>query len=218
MDKMKRQLIVPLVVILVLAFPSFLRSQSVFPEKMEKPNWYVGDSWSYKVSADGKIATITRTVIQEENSKYYIISSGGFKRFYNQKTLNLSYTKDKSGKLIDNYIPEKPTFKWPLKVANWWQSRYSWQSPNAGPDEPPYVDVTIKVVTVEPLVIMGKEIITFQLLERRYNPRGVCICELTQWISPEFRNIVKWKDERINKYSEAELIKFISGQPEASAK
>lgn len=182
---------------------------------VEKPIWNIGDTWTYKMvrSKSGeKNEIIQKRIFMKEEDGMYVVSAaqGKINTYYDAAKLNVKYVKDASGKITDRFIPEKPTFNWPLKVGKWWTARYSWQSPLAGPDTPPYVDVTVKVVGWEPIIVMGKEIMTFKLVEQRYNPRGICVSELTQWFSPEIRNVVKWVDDRqpINWYETGELINF----------
>jgi len=187
---------------------------------VEKPIWSIGDTWTYKivrVKSGEKNEFVQKRIVKEivekkGGKKYYVVSAaqGKINRYHDAANLNLKYVKDASGEVTERYIPEFPMFNWPLKVEKQWGARYSWESPLAGPDNPPWVDVTVKVVGQEPIFVMGKEIMTFKLLHHRYSQRGLLVCELTQWYSPELKNIVKWTDERqpINYYETGELIKF----------
>ena len=187
---------------------------------VEKPIWNLGDTWTYKIvtvkSGEKKEIVrkrIVKEIVEEKGGKkYYVVSTvqGKINSYYDAANLNLKYVKDANGEVIGRYIPELPVFNWPLKVGKQWGARYSWESPFACPNNPPWVDVRVKVVGQEPIFVMGKEIMAFKLLHHRYNPRGLLVCELTQWYSPELKNIVKWTDERqpINYYETGELIKF----------
>jgi hypothetical protein len=193
----------------------------LFAQEMGKPIWNIGDTWTYKIvtSRGGgeKKEIIQKRIFLKEEEGMYVVSAarGNINTYYDASNLNAKYVKDASGKVIERYIPEKPTFDWPLKVGKKWRARYSWESTFASPDDPPYVDVTVKVVALEPVTVMGRETMTFKLLEKRYNPRGALVAEITQWVSLEFKNIVKRKDERelAKIYSEGELIEFTPAKP-----
>jgi len=183
---------------------------------MERPEWLPGDYWRYKATfterGSKKTLTQERRVIGQENGFYVAVSGTNF-RFYYNNALNSVLTKTPEGKPFETFDPEMPTFRWPLKVGKWWAARYSWNSASRSLDDPPYVDVTVKVVGTEYIQILGKEVLTFKLLHRRYNPRGICICEIVQWVSPQFKNTVKWTDDRqpAGKYSTGDLVAFTSG-------
>jgi len=193
----------------------------LFAQEMGKPIWNIGDTWTYKIvtSRGGgeKKEIVQKRVFLKEEEGMYVVSAarGNINTYYDASNLNTKYVKDASGKVTERCIPERPTFRWPLEVGKRWTARYSWQSPAARPDDPPYYDVTVKVVAQEPITVMGKETMTFKLLEKRYNPRGALVAEMTQWVSLEVKNIVKWKDDRelAKIYIEGELIEFTSAKP-----
>lgn len=194
-------------------------SQPATTKEMGKPIWNIGDTWTYKIvtSRGGgeKKEIVEKRIFVKEEDGMYVISAGrwNINTYYDASNLNEKFVKDAAGKVTSRNIPEVPTFHWPLKVGKWWPASYSWQP--LGSDDPPYIDVTVKVVAQETITVMGRETITFKLLQKRYNPRGALIAEITQWVSPEFKNIVKWKDDRelAKRYSEGELLEFTPAKP-----
>jgi len=180
---------------------------------VEKPVWNLGDTWTYKIvtvkSGEKKEIVrkrIVKEIVEEKGKMYYVVSEAqGKVNTCFDVNLNIKYGKDASGKIILHNMPSSLTFNWPLKVGKKWWGRFSWEP--LGPDDPPYLDVTVEVVARESVVVMGKEITTFKLVERRYNPRGICLAEITWWYSPEIKNLVKWIDDRWY-YQTGELINF----------
>ncbi len=193
--------------------------------EIDRFQWFVGDAWTYKVTSQASKAfsspeektIVQKRIVIKKNVGEYVVSwaKGKCKETYNSK-LNALYWEE-NGQRVGTYHPEKPTFKWPLKAGKIWNDRYSVVFATPSFDEPPFIDVVIEAKGLEEINLekFGR-VRAFKMIERRYNPRGACVLEQTRWVAPEFRNIVKWVEERplAGRSSTGELIEFSPGAAE----
>jgi hypothetical protein len=173
----------------------------------EAPIWNVGNKWRYR-GPDGKIWTNEVVEIKED---LYILKTEEDEdlRGYDQKTMNLDYWIDKSGRRTKNTLTSRKLFDFPILVGKKWSSSTT-AIPTGGRIEANYVN-DFKIEKVEEITTPAGKFKAYVLHYRQTNLQSHRSGWVRYWYSPEARNWVKREYEKTSywrKPSDGELLSY----------
>ena len=85
---------------------------------MPRPEWQVGDRWSFRWSAGGDRGQFT-TVVQQVTETGFTTRTGTEFSYWTPDRELLSRTK--AGRVIEEFSPPLPTLMFPLRAAMRWR-------------------------------------------------------------------------------------------------
>ena len=92
-----------------------------------KPQWKLGDQWTYEEVRPGKKATVVKQIIKEafyNGVAAFVVKVENEEGFYTKESLGLVATA-KDGKLSTNRDKPNEFFAWPLEAAKGWRNTYT---------------------------------------------------------------------------------------------
>jgi len=96
---------------------------------IQKPEWKVGDQWTYAVKHPGDKPLTTMTVVREdkfEGKESYVVRMENREIFHSKESLEpLIAMKD--GKLTSKRYTSSHEFSWPLIIGKRWNNAYAWE-------------------------------------------------------------------------------------------
>lgn len=211
-------------IVLVLAFMVAIVLEAILATSQaseivaEKPTWQIGDTWTYRLSENDRIAYFyTLTVVEagvkfEKKENCYKVEYKSFSadgKVYEQYQSWWYFSPDLVylGKKLPSGKIEKPfgnnkveIFRWPLKDKKFW--RQEWNEPNF----PERVD-SIFWVSREKITVPAGEFETFKILHEFEHARGKGRYFNEQWYSPEVKYVVK-QCFHSNRSTVVELVKY----------
>ena len=184
---------------------SLIPSKKVHPAIMEKPEWKVGDQWTYAVKHPGHEPVLTRQIVREdrfEGEPSYVVMGEKNEVFRSKQTLE-RLAISRAEQIIERNVGSSGNFSWPLTLGKQWQSTYSRQD---------LVSKTKRTIRFSNVVSEISDITvpagTFLSARvQRYNSaNGRLMSEY--WYSPKAKWNVKLRDFSDTAFREDELIRF----------
>ena len=172
---------------------------------MQKPDWKVGDQWTYAVKHPGDEPVTTKTIIREdrfEGKTSYVIKAENRELFHSKDTLErLAAVKD--GILTSKRYSPSNDFSWPLSLGKRWSNSYSWQDLATNDKHK-----TIHFMVVSEIGNVTVPAGTFLAARvQAYDSRtGRLMWEY--WYSPTTKWLVKFRDYSDIVFKEEELTSF----------
>ena len=212
---------------LILAFATL--APTAFAQKVERPNWVVGDKWEYKSLQrnDGnKVSAYQHEIESIVDGKLMIRSSGkNAEGVYRPGSLQ-TYSADmnyitRTGPGFTN-TPDSQVLNWPLESEKKYLSEFSWvNTSNAQAGKTDYKavvsgpeDVTVEAGTFKAYKISAKGF--WNRRDREFNGSGSA--SQTIWYAPEIKRWVKWETQsrdsqnRLFTDNVDELVKYTPGK------
>jgi hypothetical protein len=96
---------------------------------MQKPEWKIGDQWTYTVKHPGDEPLTTKTIVREDRfdgKASYVIRSENRELFHSKDTLE-RLAALKEGTLTSQRYGASHDFSWPLILGKRWSNSYSWE-------------------------------------------------------------------------------------------
>jgi len=96
---------------------------------MQKPDWKIGDQWTYAVKDPGDEPFTTKTIVREDRfdgKASYVIRAENRELFYSKETLE-RLAALKEGTLTSQRYGASQDFSWPLILGKQWRNSYSWE-------------------------------------------------------------------------------------------
>jgi len=95
-------------------------------QKIEKPEWKVGQRWHYAWKAPGRNGGVAREILKEDqvdDVATYVVKVGNNEVYYSKQSLGLLATAAK-GKLISKRNSPLEYFSWPLEGGKEWRDSF----------------------------------------------------------------------------------------------
>ena len=96
---------------------------------ISRPNWKVGDQWTYQEQVPGNTTNLTKQIIREDffqGMSTFVVTVNGEEEFYSKETLGLLATK-RHGTLTTQRDKPNEFFLWPLKLSSEWKNTYNFK-------------------------------------------------------------------------------------------
>jgi len=184
---------------------SLIPSRKADTAVMQKPDWKIGDQWTYAVKHPGDEPLTTRTIIREdsfEGKTSYVIRAENRELFHSKDTLE-RLAALKEGTLTSQRYGASHDFSWPLTLGKRWSNSYSWEdfvTKDKYKTDHSMIVSEIGNVTVPAGTFLAARVQAYDLrngrLMREY------------WYSPTTKWLVKLRDYSDITFSENELTSF----------
>lgn len=95
-------------------------------QKIDKPEWKVGQRWHYAWKAPGRSGSLTREILKEDQLDgvaTYVVKAGNNEVYHSKQSLGLLATAAK-GKLISKRSSPLEFFSWPLEGGKEWRDAF----------------------------------------------------------------------------------------------
>ncbi len=172
---------------------------------IHKPDWKLGDQWTYAVKYPGDEPMQTHTIIREEkfeDAPSYVIKAGNRELYYSKETLErVSATKD--GHLSSKRFTPSRQFSWPLTFQKQWQNKYSWRDFTKKSDYE--VNQSLLVSEIGEVTVPAGKFLAARILAF-HSRTGRLLSEY--WYSPVTRSVIKLRDYSDVAFREEELTSF----------
>lgn len=184
---------------------SLVPSKKTHPAVMQKPDWEIGDQWTYEVRAPGREPITTRTIVREDNfhgETSYIIKTTADEVVHSKQTLErLAILK--AGQLTSKRVGSSRNFSWPLTLGKQWRNNYSWEDRvnKAAHD----IDSSMLVSEIGDITVPAGTFLAARVQEYDWSSGRL---RREYWYSPEAKWIVKLRDYSDVAYRVEELTSF----------
>jgi len=184
---------------------SLIPSRKTHSAVMQKPEWKIGDQWTYAVKHAGDDPKTIRAIAREdkfEGEASYVVQSSKGEVVRSKKTLErLAILK--AGQVIERRVGSSSNFSWPLTLGKQWRSNYSWQ--NLVTKTTHEVSLAMVVSEIGNVNVPAGTFLAARV--QRYNSAsGRLMSEY--WYSPQTKWIIKLRDYSDVVFTDNELISF----------
>ena len=177
-------------------------AEKVAAESLPRPEWRVGDRWTFKRTAlGGATSVVTHLVVAAAMDGYTVQSQGLAPEITRRWTLDLHLVEETAADgAFMRYAPPALFFSWPFKPGDAWAQEFQYTD---GRNDGRYANSWKVGETVEPIDTVTGRFYTLRV-ERWGGPRRL----ETYWYNPRIRYWVRLEDY-LRGYEE-ELVEFRS--------
>ena len=172
---------------------------------IKKPEWKLGDQWTYAIKRRGDEPMRSQTVIREERfegAASYVIRVKDREFFYSKESLEwMAATND--GKIITERDGPSHDFSWPLTLGKQWRKGFAWKDRET--QEQRKRDFLMIVAEIENVTVVAGTFLTARI-QAYDSTSGRLMREY--WYSPITKWLVKFRDYSEFPFEEEELANF----------
>ena len=184
---------------------SLIPSMKTHPAVLEKPEWKVGDRWTYAVKHPDQEPLVTRQIVREDrfdDEPSYVVMEEKYEVFRSKKTLErLAVLKD--GQVIERDVSSSANFSWPLTLGKQWRSNYYRHDLETNTKHK--MDYSMTVSEISNITVLAGTFLTARV-QRYSSSSGRLMSEY--WYSPKVKSFVKLKGYSDIAFREDELLSF----------
>jgi hypothetical protein len=172
---------------------------------IQKPDWKLGDEWTYAVKHPGNEPLITKAIVREdrfEGKISYVIKTEGHELFYSKETLE-RLAAMKHGKLTSKRYHPSHDFSWPLTLGKRWKNAYAWE--DLVTKDKHKTDHSMVVSEIEKVTVPAGTFLAARI--QGYDSRSGRLMR-EYWYSPITKWFVKLRDYSDIVFKEEELTSF----------
>lgn len=190
---------------LAVHLSSLVPPKKTHPAVMQKPDWKIGDQWTYAVRQPGREPLTTRTIVREDTfhgETTYIIKTTEHEVVHSKKTLErLAILK--AGQLTSKRIGSSHDFSWPLTLGKQWRNNRSWEDPVTQAAH--NIDSSMLVSEIGNITVPAGTFLAARVQEYDWSSGRL---RSEYWYSPETKWIVKRRDYSEVAFRVEELTSF----------
>jgi hypothetical protein len=172
-----------------------------------KPDWKVGDEWTYAEKRFGKRATVVKRVIRKDSFDgvpAFVVKVNDEEHFFSEKTLALVAIQKNGTPIL---VQSKSRFiDWPLKRLKEWRIAYTRENFEAKIMSA--VDYLMFVSGIESIQVPAGTFDAIKIEGYGYETGRLAV---EYWYSPEVKWLVKSRSHRLQGLVEEELMEFKIG-------
>lgn len=172
---------------------------------IQKPDWKVGDQWTYAVKHPGDEPSATKQIVREdtfEGKASYVMRAEGRELLYSKQTLE-RLAAIKEGKVsIKRYNPSHD-FYWPLTPGKQWKNVYAWE--DLLTNDKHNTNFSMVVSEIERVTVPAGTFLAARI-DSYDSQTGHLMWE--SWYSPTTKWFVKFRDYSDIAFKEEELTSF----------